>query len=122
MVVALAAYFLDPYGLRIGLPAIGLAHRPRVGQRVVDHGHVENEGVRVVLVEVDALFHDRLIVVVQWNAAGIVSARPHETASLDLEQVEFAIAVGIDPLANGIAEQRWLKALRPGSPIREDAA
>src|SRR5712691_4074659 len=121
VIVALAAHFLDPYRLRVALPAIGLAHQPRPRQRVVDHGHVEHEGVGVALVEIDAFFHNRLIVVVQRDAAGIVSAWPREAAGLDLEQIEFAIAVGIDPLADGISEQGWLEALWPGAPIREDA-
>src|SRR5215470_17383772 len=121
VIVALAAYFLDPLRLRVALPAIGLAHRPRPRERVVDHGHIEDQCVGVALVEIDALFHNRLIVVVQWNAAGIVSARPREAAGLDLEQIEFAIAVGIDPLTDGISEQRLLDPLRPGASIREDA-
>src|SRR5262245_2196480 len=45
VIVALAAYFLDPHGLRIGLAAIGLAHRPRPRQGIVDHGDVEDERI-----------------------------------------------------------------------------
>src|SRR5262245_20584845 len=105
MIVALAAYCFNPQGLAIGLPAIGLAHQPWSRQGIVDHGHIEDESIGVALVQVDAFFHNRLIVIVQRNAAGIVSARPREAAGLDLEQVELAVAVGIDPLADGIAEQ-----------------
>src|SRR5262245_14289583 len=67
VVVALAAYGLNPQRLRIGIAAIGLAHRPWPGQGIVDYGDVEDEHVGVALVEIDALFHDRLIVVVQRN-------------------------------------------------------
>src|SRR5882672_11274723 len=121
VIVALAAYFLDPLGLRVALPAVGLVHRPRPRERVVDHGHVEDERVGVALVEIDALFHNRLIVVVQRNAAGIESAWPREAAGLDLQQIELAVAVGVDPLADGIPEQRLLDPLGPGASVREDA-
>src|SRR6185295_10896571 len=70
----------------------------------------------------DALLDDGLVVVVQRDAAGIERARSLESAGLDLEQIEFAVAIGIDPSANGIAEQGRLDGLRPGAPVREDAS
>src|SRR5438105_14606636 len=84
MIVALAANFFDPHGLRIWLPAIGLENRPRPRQCIVDHGDLVDEGVGVVPGEVNLLFDDGLIVVMQRNSTGVECARAREAAGLDL--------------------------------------
>ena len=49
-------------------------------------------------------------------------ARPLQAARLDLERVEAAVAVGVDPAADRIADEGRLDRLRPFAPVGEDAA
>ena len=120
MVVALATDIFDPHRLPIGLPAIALEDRPRPRQRMVDHGDFVEQQVAVVLVEVEPLLDDGLVVVVERNSAGVVSARAGEAARLDLEHVVLAVAVGIDPFPDGIAEQGRLETLGPLASVGKD--
>jgi len=44
-------------------------------------------------------------------------ARALEAAGLDLERIEAPVAVGIEPLADGIADQRRLDLLGPVADV-----
>ena len=65
MDVALDAIELAPRGARIRIAPICFVDRPRPCQRIVDHGDHVMKNVRVRLVEIEALFEDRLIVEMQ---------------------------------------------------------
>ena len=102
--------------------AVALVDRPRTGQRMVVDGDLVVEDVAVRLVEGDALLDDRLVVLVQRNAARLVGARPLEIAGFDFEGIETAVAVGIEPFADGIAHVAGFGRLRKIAPVRVDAA
>jgi hypothetical protein len=65
MCVALARKF-RPNWLRVGVAQILLVNRPWPRERVIYHGDLVMKYVSVFLVEINALFEDGLIVVVQW--------------------------------------------------------
>ncbi len=77
--------------------------------------------VAVGLVEEYRLLDDRLIVLVQRNAAGVVSSGALEAARLDLEAIVPAAAVRIDPRADGITQEARLDVRGPVAPVGEDA-
>jgi hypothetical protein len=71
MVIILCA---GDQGLAIGLAMVALGHDPRVRQRVIDYRHFVVENVGIGFVEENPLPDDSRIVLVQGNAAVIVSA------------------------------------------------
>src|SRR5579871_6067947 len=109
MIVVLGASDLAPVGLAIGLPMIALGHDPRMRQRMIDYRDFVVQDVGVGFVEVNSLPDDSQVVLVQGNAAVIVSAGPFEAARLDLQDVVAAVPILIDPSADGIPEVGWLK-------------
>src|SRR5581483_11166926 len=72
LVLILAADGLHPVR---GLVPIGAQHRPWPRERMVEHGDLVVQGVLVGLVEEDAFLDHRLAILVEWYAAGIVTAR-----------------------------------------------
>ena len=123
MVVVLAAIILDPNRPRIGFAAITLGHGPRTRQRVVDHRDFVVEGAGVGLVEENSLLDDGLIVPVQRNSAGVISAgRTVEAAGLDFKHVVAAIAVEVDPFTDRVAAQGAFDIRWPGAPVSEDSS
>src|SRR6266567_8409689 len=109
VMVAFRAVVIEPH--RIALATISLENRPGTRQGIVDGGDLVVQKIVVGLVEIDALLHQGLVVLVQRNAAGIEGARTLETAGLDLEQVETAAAVLIDPVADRVARESRLALL-----------
>ncbi len=83
---------------------------------MVDHGDfvVNNPGVGFV--EIYPLLENGLIVEVERKAAGIVDARPLETARFDFRHV--AVAILIDPLSDRIARIAWLDKPGPVAAAR----
>src|SRR6202023_1704527 len=86
--VAFRADEFGPIGPRVGIADIGPGHRPRPRQGMIKHRDLVVHEALVGLVERDALLEDRLVVMVQRHAGGVVMARALETAGLDLERVE----------------------------------
>src|SRR5438876_5142749 len=72
-------------------------------QGIIDHGGEDMNNVRLGLVDKEPLLEDRLIVKGQRQPACVVSARTFEVPRLGLEHVVAAIAVLVDPFADGIA-------------------
>src|ERR1700730_12008984 len=98
MLIALGANGLDPD--RTARAMVVLGHGPRTGQRIVDRRDFVVKGVRIGLVEKDALLDDGFVVRVERYAAGVESAGAFEVASLDLEDGVTAAALLIDPFAD----------------------
>src|SRR5262245_41627967 len=121
--VVLAADEFGPVRPRSGVADISLVDSPRPRQGKVDHGNLVMQEVGIGLVERNPFLEDRLIVVVQREAGGIVDAGALERpARLDLEHVIAAVVVHIEPLANGVALVTGLALLRPVAAVGEDAA
>src|ERR1022692_2483006 len=78
-----------------------LCDPPRAGQRMVDGGDVVVKQVLVGLVQVDALFNNGLIVLMQRDTGGVKDAGTLHAAGLDFKGVVAAVAVRIDPFADG---------------------
>src|SRR6266704_3733964 len=95
----------------IALALILLGNGPGARERIVDRGDLVEQNVFVSLVERDALLDDGFAIVVQLDAARLERARPLEAAALDFEHVVAAIAVLIDPFADGIAVEGRLDLL-----------
>src|SRR5258708_22522886 len=57
----------------------------------------------------------------QRQARGVVVARALEATSLDLERIEVSVPGGVEPLADGIADQRRLDLLGPVAAVGVDA-
>ncbi len=121
MVIALRTDAFGPDRLRTGFAAIALEHRPWMRQGMVDHGYVVEKKVGIVLVDVDAFLDDGLVVVVQRNAACIERPRAPKATCLDFQHVVFAVAVGIDPSPDRIADEGRHDLLRPVAAVSEDA-
>src|SRR6266700_2619066 len=122
VVVVLGANIFGPdHLLLVPLAMRAARHRPRAGERMVDRGDFVAEDVRVRLVEKNPLLDDGLAVLMERNAAGIVAVRPLDVAGLDLEHIEPAVAVLVDPFADRITHELRLEVLRPGAPVRIDA-
>src|SRR5262249_34368969 len=121
MRIVLGTDFLDPIVVRIGVPGIFLLHAPWPGQRMVDGGDFVPEHRRIGLVEIEPFLHHGLIIAVQRQTGGVVGARPLHAAGLDFQHVVAAIAILVDPVADGIALECRLELLRPIPPVRLDA-
>ena len=67
---------------------------------MVEYGDLIVQQSPIGLVEINPFFDHRLIVLVQWNAAEIDSARVFESAGLEFERVVAAMAVFVDPFAD----------------------
>ena len=89
---------------------------------MVVHGGEDVDDVRVLLVDEEALLEDRLVVEGKRQAAGVERARAFEVARLGLEHIVDAVAVLVDPFADGVAAIARLRVLRPVAPVGEDAA
>src|SRR5262249_24359754 len=113
-----------PNWLRVGIVQILFVNRPWSGERVIYYGDFVVKYVGIFLVEIDALFEDRLIVVVQWQARTIVDAWSLEGAArLDDEHVIFAVTVLVNPSADRVACKSRLHLLpRPIATVGIDAA
>src|SRR5215510_10922648 len=99
--LAFGADVLDPGWPRIRITAIVFENGPGTRQAIVDDRQVIMQKVRIGLVEINTLLEDGLVVAMERQAAGVVGARALEATGLDLQQVEAAITVGIDPFADG---------------------
>jgi hypothetical protein len=89
---------------------------------MVDQSDLVVQEFWVGLIEKDALLHDRLIVLVRRHAGRIERARSFQVSRLDLEHIEAAVVVLVDPFADGIAHEARLDLLRPIAPVRVNAA
>src|SRR5262249_53382584 len=58
----------------------------------------------------------------QRQAGGVEGARTAKAARLGDEHVEFAIAILVDPLADGCAQERWRQGVGPRAAVGEDSA
>src|SRR5215813_10308594 len=103
VIVVLRTQIFAPERMLLGRPAVALRHRPWPRQRVVDDGDLVAQDVAVALVEIDALLDHRLVVRVQRQAGCIIGAPALDLPSLDLERIELAVAVVVDPFADRIA-------------------
>src|SRR5258705_11721576 len=110
----LDAIGLDPVEMRLRLAQISLVDGPRPRQRIVDHGDLVMQDIRIGLVEIDALLEDRLVVEVQRQAGRVVGAASLERAArLSFEHVEAAVTIEVDPLADRITRKAWLHRFSP---------
>src|SRR5215467_2715830 len=105
MIVVLGTVHLAPVRLAIRLAPVALENGPGPRQRTVDNGHLVAEEVAIVLVEIDPLPDDGLVVLVQRDAAAVEVARSLEIPGRDLAQVVASLHVGIDPIADRVAEK-----------------
>src|SRR5439155_26126694 len=101
VIVLLAAVYLEPENVAHAVE--GLDHRPWPGQRMIGGRDLVAQQVLVVLIERDALPDDRFVVAVERDAAGFIDARALEVAGLDLERVEAAVVIGVEPFADRVA-------------------
>src|SRR5262245_60103374 len=85
----------------IPLTLIFLGNGPRPCERIVDRGDLVEQEVLIGFVEGNALLDDGSTIVVQLYAACLERAGPLEAAGLDFEHVVAAVAVLIDPSADG---------------------
>src|SRR5207302_871867 len=120
--VVLGANLLDPAWRRIGIAFILFRHRPGSAQRVVNGGDFVVHDVWIGFVLVDPLLDDGLVVGMQRKAVGAVGTLAFHAAGLDFQRVVAAVAVSIEPLADGIALVARLDLLRPVAPVGIDAA
>src|SRR5262245_56171171 len=119
MLVVLVAARFDP--ARRLLATVGLVDRIGACQGMIDRRDIVAKETRVGLVEVNPLMNDGLVIRVQRVAIAVERARALEIAGLDLERVEAAIIVGIEPFADRVAVEGWLFILRPGTSVGVDA-
>ena len=56
------------------------------------------------------------------DAGGVEQPRPAHVAGFHLERVVRAVAVGVEPLANGIARELRIRFLGPIAPVGKDAS
>src|SRR5262249_34520895 len=105
----------------LALANITLVHRPWPREGVVHDGDFVVQDVRIALVEIDALLDNCLVVVMQRYAASLEGAWSLEIACLDLERVEAAVAIGVEPIADRIAHEARLVILWKIAPVRVDA-
>src|ERR1700693_6288354 len=108
-------------GLRAAFRRLG--DRPRSRQCVVVHGDLIMEDVLVSLVEKNPLLDDGLAVLMKRQGARRVDAITPQVAGLDFEHIVFAVAVLVDPFADGIAyvSRHKLVLVRPIAPVGVDA-
>src|SRR5579883_831195 len=62
----------SPVGPRAGVANIAAGHGPGARQRVIVNRDLVAHDVLVVLVEIDALLEDRLVVMMQRQAGGVI--------------------------------------------------
>src|SRR5262249_49227961 len=86
-----------------------------------DYGDLVEEDVGLVPIQVEALFDDCLVVVVERDSAGIISAGAGEAAGLDREHVVLAVAIRVDPSTDGISEQGRLQSGGRVASVGEEA-
>jgi len=91
-------------------PAIVFGDGPGMRQGVVDGGDLVVQNVRIGLVLVDALLDDGLVVRMQRNA-GAVEVGDLSARGSHLQQIVAAVAVLVDPFAEGIALEHRLHVL-----------
>ena len=72
--------------------------------------------IRVGFVEVNPLFDDGLVVLVEGQSVFLEIARPLEIAGFDFEHVVAAVVILVDPLAGGIAGEGRLNDLGRARP------
>ena len=89
-------------------------------KRAVDHRHLVVQELGIVLVEVNALLDDRLTVGVGRHAGRIERTRALQVAGLDLEHIEAAVAILVDPSADRIAEEGRRDLLGPVAAVGID--
>src|SRR5207245_10507466 len=70
--------------------------------------------IPVGLVEIDPLLDDGLIILMERNALGVVGVRRPDESGLDFEDVILAVAVLIEPFADGVACKHRQGGLRIG--------
>src|SRR5262249_55241903 len=124
MIVAFAANLVAEPDRLTGRDAlVDFVDHPWPGQRMVDGRDIIMEQVWIGLVEIDALFDDGLVIGMQGDAGGVVDAWPFQAAGLDHKGVVAAVAVLIEPLADGITQILRLRAVGGiVAAIRVDAA
>src|SRR5262249_4374935 len=103
MIVVLGADRFAPDRARRAVTTIFPHHRPRAGERIVDHRDLVDEQVRIALVEIDALPDNGLVVRVQRQAGAVEGAGTLHVAGLSDQRVVAAVAVGILPVGARIA-------------------
>src|SRR5712671_559724 len=103
MIVGLAILF-GPERSRIRHAPIVLHHGPGPRQRMVDDRDLVVRDLVIRLVDEDSLLDDRLIVFVQRKSAAVENARTAKASGLHLENVVVAVALAVDPFADGIAQ------------------
>src|SRR5262245_18630694 len=106
---------------RFGDPLELPRHGPRAGQGVVDGRDLVVDQVGIGGVDRDALLDDSLIIIVHRDAGRLEDARPFEVAGLDFQRVVFAVALGIEPLADRVAPGGWRDLCRVRGPVRLDS-
>ena len=100
----LVAFLADIFGPeRLRAAVVGPMHRPRPGERVVDHRDVVVHEVTVGLVEVDALLDDGLVVLVERDARAVIGARAAAGRGSRPPARRTAVAVFVEPAADRIA-------------------
>ena len=107
---------------RVAIAVVRPGHHPGAGQRVVDRRDLVAHDVRIALIEVNPLLEHGLIVLVERNAVVVVGMRPPHRARLDLEHVVAAVAVLIDPFADGVSRKGRVDFAGPAAAIGVDAA
>src|SRR5262249_61996771 len=89
---------------------------------MVGDGDLVMKKVRVGLVEIEAFLERRLIVEVQWKPGWVVSSGALEgAAGLDFKHVVAAVAVRVDPFADGVALVGGLDGRGPGASVGVDS-
>ena len=122
LVVAFGAGGLDPVRPRFRALAELPVDTPGTGQGMIEHGDFFMEDIGIALVEMEPLLEERLVVEVQRQPCRVIGARSLEGATrLDLENVVAAIAILIDPMADGVAFVGRFAFRRPVAPVGEDA-
>jgi hypothetical protein len=84
---------------------------------MIDRCDLVMQDVRVVLVEVEALFEDGLVISVKRDAGLVKEAGALKVAGLDLKQVVGAVAVLVDPTTDRISLVARFDIVRPVSIV-----
>src|SRR5262249_33405282 len=106
----------------VAVAGIKFFYWAKTRERMIGGGGVVVHDVRIASVEIDTLQDDGLVVVVQRYAARFVGAGALEIARLDLQRVEAAVAVRIEPFPDRVARKGRLDLGRPLAPIGVNAA
>src|SRR5215831_6541734 len=81
-------------------PPVVLHDRPGMDERVIHDRHFVMRDIRILAVDIELFLDDGLVVAMQRKAGRVESTGTAEPARFGLEQIVFAVAVGIDPLAD----------------------